>query len=589
MGRSSSARTSCTCWPRRCARPARAAAACCWSRARRGSASPAWSPPPAPSSRRRGGCSSGYCDDLATARPLGPFRDLSGAVGVALRRALPRGEDREALLRALWAELDSAAAARRCSRSRTCTGPTTPPLDVLRLPRAPHRPAARRARPDLPRRRAGPRRHRCASCSGRPPPRPASAGCRWAAVGPRRRAAVRAGGRRPGRRVRADRAATRSSSARCWRRATATRCRRRSSTPSWRGSAASSRPPATPLEQLPVVPATAERALVEALLPGGLAAVLPAEERGLLSVRSGGVAFRHELTRRAVADALPGARRALLEGPPRGPAPARPRARPAGPPRGARGRHRRGRPVRPAGRPRRGRAGAHREAAAHFALALEHAASYGPAERADLLEGSALAVYARWAAGGTRWPTRPSRSACGACSATPSRSGRRCAGCRGSAGGTAAARRRRSRPSRPSRCSRPPATGACWRWRTATAPSWTCSPTATTPRSPSAPARSTWRARAATRRRSPTPCATSGARSPSGATRTPWRCCARAWRSPGTPGRPSTPVRAGVNTVWCLLDALQPVAAAGCCRPRSSWPRTASTWCSATTCWSSAR
>jgi predicted ATPase len=48
----------------------------------------------------------GHCDDLATPRPLGPLRDLSGSVGVDLTTALTSGADRETLLRALWAELD---------------------------------------------------------------------------------------------------------------------------------------------------------------------------------------------------------------------------------------------------------------------------------------------------------------------------------------------------------------------------------------------------------------------------------------------------------------------------------------------------
>ena len=48
----------------------------------------------------------GHCDDLATPRPLGPFRDLSSAVGAGLRTALVTGADHEGLLRELWTELD---------------------------------------------------------------------------------------------------------------------------------------------------------------------------------------------------------------------------------------------------------------------------------------------------------------------------------------------------------------------------------------------------------------------------------------------------------------------------------------------------
>src|SRR6266487_355459 len=47
----------------------------------------------------------GYCDDLATRRVLGPFRDLVGSVGAELTRALQEGGDRNRLLDALRAEL----------------------------------------------------------------------------------------------------------------------------------------------------------------------------------------------------------------------------------------------------------------------------------------------------------------------------------------------------------------------------------------------------------------------------------------------------------------------------------------------------
>ena len=47
----------------------------------------------------------GYCDDLATPRTLGPFRDLVGSVGTELSRAVTEGGDRDRLLTALRAEL----------------------------------------------------------------------------------------------------------------------------------------------------------------------------------------------------------------------------------------------------------------------------------------------------------------------------------------------------------------------------------------------------------------------------------------------------------------------------------------------------
>jgi DNA-binding CsgD family transcriptional regulator len=149
------------------------------------------------------------------------------------------------------------------------------------------------------------------------------------------------------------------------------------------------------LEQLAVVPSTVERWLVDALLPGGLAALAAAEEHGLLTVSPASVAFRHELTRRAVADSLPVARRVELnrrvlqalagrEGVDlarilhhaaqagdsdaivqHGPAAGRDAAT----------------------------AGAHREAAAHYRLALQHRERFAPAELADLLERYAIECY----------------------------------------------------------------------------------------------------------------------------------------------------------------------------------------------------
>ena len=66
------------------------------------------------------------------------------------------------------------------------------------------------------------------------------------------------------------------------------------------------------LAQLAVVPTGLAHWLVEALVPEGVATLAAAEQRGLLTVSPERVAFRHELTRRAIADALPGARRVEL-------------------------------------------------------------------------------------------------------------------------------------------------------------------------------------------------------------------------------------------------------------------------------------
>ena len=47
----------------------------------------------------------GYCDDLATPRTLGPFRDLVGSVGTELSRAVTDGSERDRVLAALRTEL----------------------------------------------------------------------------------------------------------------------------------------------------------------------------------------------------------------------------------------------------------------------------------------------------------------------------------------------------------------------------------------------------------------------------------------------------------------------------------------------------
>jgi hypothetical protein len=63
------------------------------------------------------------------------------------------------------------------------------------------------------------------------------------------------------------------------------------------------------VEQLAVIPSHVERWLVEAVIPGGLGALAGAEQRGVLTISPSRVMFRHELTRRAVADSLPAVRR----------------------------------------------------------------------------------------------------------------------------------------------------------------------------------------------------------------------------------------------------------------------------------------
>ncbi|MER7176351.1 ATP-binding protein, partial [Streptomyces mesophilus] len=66
------------------------------------------------------------------------------------------------------------------------------------------------------------------------------------------------------------------------------------------------------LEQLAVLPSAVEHRLADALLPDALTVLATGEQHGLLSVTPERVVFRHELIRRAIADSLPAARRITL-------------------------------------------------------------------------------------------------------------------------------------------------------------------------------------------------------------------------------------------------------------------------------------
>ncbi|GIE33170.1 LuxR family transcriptional regulator [Actinoplanes italicus] len=149
------------------------------------------------------------------------------------------------------------------------------------------------------------------------------------------------------------------------------------------------------LALLAVVPSAVENWLVDAIVPGGLEVLAPAEQRGMLTVTPVRVSFRHELMRRAVAASLPASRRiaanravltALRE---RGDADLSRlvhHAAEAGDTdlivRYA-----------PAAAAEAVAAGSHREAAAHYRLVLEHRAAFPPPERADLLEAYAQECY----------------------------------------------------------------------------------------------------------------------------------------------------------------------------------------------------
>jgi DNA-binding CsgD family transcriptional regulator/tetratricopeptide (TPR) repeat protein len=148
------------------------------------------------------------------------------------------------------------------------------------------------------------------------------------------------------------------------------------------------------VEQLAVVPFLANPQLLERLV-GGTGALRAAEEGGILEVSPDGVRFRHELTRRAVVDALPASRRielerrvlaALLDSGVADPARLVHHALAAGDidtvvewaPRAARD---------------AAASGAHRQAAEHFRVARNYADRFPLAERADLVEEYAIEAY----------------------------------------------------------------------------------------------------------------------------------------------------------------------------------------------------
>jgi DNA-binding CsgD family transcriptional regulator/tetratricopeptide (TPR) repeat protein len=345
----------------------------------------------------------GYCDDLATPRTLGPFRDLVGSVGAELSRAVTDGHDRDRLLSALRAELDwhdhpavlviedvhwaddATLDALRYLIRRIGSLPAVLVLtyrdDELSREHALTGLLGQAARSEevrrLPLRRLTADAVRTLSAdsavnpvdlfaltSGNPffvtellASARLLAGAEGEPVPPSITDAVLARVRRLDRSVQ------------------------------------------DVLEQLAVVPAALDRWLVDALadgmVPDVVATLSEAERSGLLTVSVRGVAFRHELTRRAIAGSVPAARLIALnqrvltvlagrEGTDvaqlvhhaaqagdedaivrYGPVAARDAAR----------------------------ARAHREAAAHLALVLEHAGRFAAAEQAQLLEEYGVECY----------------------------------------------------------------------------------------------------------------------------------------------------------------------------------------------------
>lgn len=149
------------------------------------------------------------------------------------------------------------------------------------------------------------------------------------------------------------------------------------------------------VEQLSVVPTLVGFELVDILLPDRAEALAEAEDRGMIEGRRGGLAFRHELARRAVEQSLPALRRralhravvaALLVQPT--PDLARLVHHAAAADDGATLAR-----VAPAAGREAAAAGSHRQALAHFAAALEHADRMTPAELAGLVDDHAWELY----------------------------------------------------------------------------------------------------------------------------------------------------------------------------------------------------
>ena len=342
----------------------------------------------------------GYCDDLATPRTLGPFRDLVGNVGTELSRAVTDGSERDRVLTALRTELtwpdhptvlviedvhwadDATLDALRYLIRRIADLPAVLILtyrdDELNREHPLHGLLGQASRSDhvrhLPLHRLSQQAVRQLSAGSSVDANDLFALTSGNPFFVHELLASAQGERVPP--TIAD----------------AVLARVRSLDPSTQDV----------LEQLAVVPSALDRWLVDVLVPGSgqggegtVAALAAAEERGLLSVSTRKIAFRHELTRRAIAGSVPAARllalnqrvldalidhdgsdvsRIVHHAAQAGDQDAIIRYGPA------------------AGRDA-ARAGAHREAVAHFGLVLEHEGRFAPGERAELLAQYAIECY----------------------------------------------------------------------------------------------------------------------------------------------------------------------------------------------------
>jgi DNA-binding CsgD family transcriptional regulator/tetratricopeptide (TPR) repeat protein len=339
----------------------------------------------------------GYCDDLATARTLGPFRDLVGSVGPELSRAITDGGDRDQVLAALRAELSWSAHptvlviedvhwadeatldALRYLIRRVADLPAVLVLtyrdDELNRQHPLHGLLGQASRSDRVRhlalRRLSQDAVRQLSAGS-----PVDAGDLFALTSGNpffiHELLASAQEERVPRTI-----------------VDAVLARVRQLDP----------PVQDVIEQLAVVPSAVEPWLFDALVPGGVparvTALVAAEQAGLLTVSARRISFCHELTRRAIADSLPLARlmalnqrvlAALVNRDGCDAARIVHHAAQAGDVDAI---------VRygPAAAREASRAGAHREAVAHFGLVLEQADRFAADERAGLLEQYAIECY----------------------------------------------------------------------------------------------------------------------------------------------------------------------------------------------------
>ncbi len=339
----------------------------------------------------------GYCDDLATPRTLGPFRDLVGSVGSELSRAVLDGGDRDRILAALRAELDwpehpavlviedihwadeATLDALRYLTRRIAGLPAVLVLtyrdDELGRDHPLHGLLGQASRSDQVRRLP---LHRLSAESVRR----LSAG---SAVNPADLFTLTSGNpffvhellaSAQGKNVPPSIA-------------DAVLARVRQLDPATQDV----------LEQLAVVPAALDRWLVDALVPrivpDATAALAAAEQHGLLTVSARRISFRHELTRRAIVAAVPSARLLALNKHVLDVLVQRDEADVSQIVHHAAQAGDEDAVVRfgPAAARDAARAGAHHEAVAHFALVLEHADRFSQRERADLLEQYGVECY----------------------------------------------------------------------------------------------------------------------------------------------------------------------------------------------------